>query len=134
MPLVNWPDSADDRFNIQLPAGQQCQNSFPDRPVVTKAALQCHVLLHKRIQIKAQRLWAPTNFADPASRTNNVDRNLQRGTRPRRVDNAVATKTVSLTSPLGGISDDTMATVVVLCDLQSMPIRFQPNQRDFGSA
>ncbi len=54
MPFGNRPDTADDGLNIQCATGHQCDHTFPNWPVMTKAPLQGHVLLDKRIEVKVK--------------------------------------------------------------------------------
>ena len=62
LPVLELPESAHHRTEVELVGGQQAEDALPDRPVVAEAALQGDVFLHERIKIEPQRLRTPTDF------------------------------------------------------------------------
>lgn len=133
VPLIDRPNAADDRPHIQRSTAKQRQHTFPNRPVVTEAALQRHVLLHQRVQVEPERLGTPADFADPASGADQVDRDFQGRARAGGINHAIAAQPVTLSGPFRRVTDDGFASIRVTCDLQAMRVLFQTDQRDFGT-
>jgi hypothetical protein len=50
VPFCERPFAADDWPHIEASTAEQLDDTFPDGPVMTEAALQAHILLHQRIE------------------------------------------------------------------------------------
>src|SRR5262249_53925461 len=121
VPFSDGPHSADDGRHLELATAKQSNDALPHGPVVTEAALHRDVLLHERIEVEIERLRAPAYLADPSRGADEVERNLERGTRARGIDHAIATEAIALLGPRFRVTNDHFAAVL-LRDVEAMRV------------
>src|SRR4029079_10580084 len=94
VPLGERPDAAGDGPHIQRARGDQTNDALPDWPVVTEAALQRNVFLHEPIEREADGLRPPTDLADPAAGTDEVECGGERDGNARGIDDAIGAQAI----------------------------------------
>ena len=73
--------------------------------------MQCDVFLNELIEIESQGLGAPSDFADPAGRADDLKGDFQGGAGSGGINDSVAAKVVPLHGPRVGIADDHLAAI-----------------------
>ena len=71
-PTLKRIDTSKDWSDIKLTGAHHSKDSLPHRPVVAKASLQGHVLLHELVEREIQWLWTPANFGNPPRRAHQL--------------------------------------------------------------
>ena len=133
VPVGDGPDAADDRTDVELAAGHEGDDALPDGPVVAEAALERDVLLHQRVEVEAERLRPPPDFADPAGGADDIEGDLQGRRGAGGVDHAITAEAVALLSPGFGVPDDDFAAIL-FSDRETMGVLREADDGDFGTA